>query len=89
MQTNTYVRKPFKVEGIQVTDENMHEVAEWCKGTLERDNQEKPYIAVPVLKPVSERQKTAFVGDWVLKFNNGFKVFNDKAFHGSFETEAA
>lgn len=89
MKTSTFVRKPFKVEGIQVTEENMPEVAKWCRGTLERDRSQKPYIAVNVQKAANERQKQGFVGDWILKFNNGFKVFQDKSFHNTFQPETA
>lgn len=34
LPTEKYTRKPFDVEAIQVTAENMDAVAEWCKGTV-------------------------------------------------------
>ncbi len=58
-----------------------------------RPRQERPYtdkkhISVPVKRPLNRRQTTAFVGDWVLKANKGFKVYTDKAFKENFELPA-
>ncbi len=78
-----YVRKPFEVDAVQVTAENLEELAEWCQGTLEEDN--RPYIRVRVARPLNERQTKAYAGDWVLYAGTGFKVYTSKAFHRTFE----
>lgn len=77
-----YNRKSFPVDAIQVTSENMTEVAEWCKGTI---NDEGVYISVDVKNPLTTKQTQAFVGDWVLKAPKGFKVYTDRAFSKNFE----
>jgi hypothetical protein len=46
----TYFRKPYPVEAMQVTPESMAEVAIWCGGTIESDD-DGAYIKVKVLRP--------------------------------------
>lgn len=94
MKTEKFQRKPFIVECVQVTAENMDEVAEWCKGTVtETDPQiaaqlKKPvqkWIQVETQQPMNDRQQQAFVGDWLLYANRGFKIYTPKAFERTFE----
>ena len=86
----TYSRKTFDVEGIQVTAENIDAVASWCNGKVlaHKATEEKPsqeYISVPVKRALNDRQTQAHIGDWVLKARTGFKVYTDKAMKGCFE----
>jgi hypothetical protein len=91
-----YVRKPFAVDAVCVTEENMREVAKWCGGQVKRLPRWDPrsgtkFISVNVLKALNERQTQAFVGDWVLSSGsgpNGFKVYTPRAFETSFSKEA-
>lgn len=83
MKTNKFTRKPFDVEGVQVTADNAHDVAEWCGGSIVTEG-DSDYIKVPVLRVLSERQTKAFITDWVLKAGTGFKVYTDKAFKKNF-----
>lgn len=83
IQTDKYVRKPFEVEAVEVTEENIEDVAEWCQGTLMSDN--RPFIKVRVARALNERQTKAYPGDWVLYAGTGFKVYTPKAFHKTFE----
>ena len=88
MNIQQFVRLPFYVDAVQVTQDNMAEVAEWCSGRIQQaDLRSGPvdYIKVAVPHTVSERQTMAFVGDWVLKAGKTFKVYTQKAFDGSFE----
>ena len=84
----TYSRKPFRVNAVQVTKDNLDEVAEWCKGTVE-DREVKDgkgvHVKVNVHRPMNERQTKAFVGDWVLESTLGLKVYTQRAFESSFE----
>ena len=85
LQTDKYVRKPFYINAIQVTPELMRDIAEWCSGAVETTPKGDDYIRVRVHRPLYERQTKAFVGDWVLYSNNGYKVYTDKAFNATFE----
>lgn len=87
-----HARKPFVVDAIQVTKENMAEVADWCSGVLTNDDPdagtdaEPLFIAVDVNRPLNVRQTKAYPGDWVLNLvGSGFKVYTDKAFQKSFD----
>lgn len=89
LKTEKYARTPFFVDAVKVTEENFNEVANWCGGVIrqtdERGNGLEKYIFVHAHTPMSERQKQAFVGQWVLKSDKGFKVFPDDAFKRMFE----
>jgi len=86
-----FARKPFVVDAIQVTNENIHEVAKWCLGDVRESrlngNETAQYIKVRILRPLNERQTKAFVGDWILHGGTGFKVYTTKAFESTFERE--
>lgn len=84
MKTEKFVRKPFYVEAVRVTAENIHEVAEWCKGKVVDTDLDTHFVQVNVKHPLNERQTQAFVGDWVLFANKGYKVYQDTPFRNSF-----
>lgn len=90
MDVGHYSRNSFLVDAVRVTEENMAEVAEWCKGEIHDDAPERNptqcsnYIKVHVDNPLTVRQTTAFVGDWVLYAGKGYKVYTNKAFVKSF-----
>ena len=90
VETVKYVRKPFEVDAVQVTADNMQEVAAWCKGEIivEGGSQGVPlrqYIKVDVDRVLNDRQTMAFVNDWILFANNTFKVYTNKAFGRTFD----
>lgn len=91
IQTTKFARKPFYVDAVQVTADNMEEVALWCQGDVYTkearrgsDDQER-YIKVRVHRAMNERQTEAYIGDWVLYAGTGFKVYTPRAFEKSFE----
>lgn len=88
VETTTYVRKPFEVEAVQVTEENIEAVAQWCDGKVlaEGDDENpKAFIKVRVARALNERQTKAYLGDWVLYAGTGYKVYTPKAFGKTFE----
>ena len=91
--TEKYVRKPLFVDAVQVTEDNFADIARWCFGeicnidetpTTEAQGIEpaKQYIHVRVHNPKNQRQTKAFVGDWILYTERGYKVYTTKAFQG-------
>ena len=80
-----YARKPFFVDAVQVTEENISDVAKWCNGKIVTSESEATYIKVRVFRPAHELQTRAHVGDWVLGAGQGYKVYTQKAFENSFE----
>lgn len=94
--TAKYVRKPLYVDAVQVTEENFVDIARWCFGEISniddtpRDMTEdveptKQYIYVRVHNPKNPRQTKAFVGDWILYTERGYKVYTTKAFQANFD----
>lgn len=88
METIRLARHVFYVDAIQVTEENMPAVAEWCGGRIQATDPKnglRRYIKVDVPRAHHENQTKAFVGDWVLSNGMGFKVYKDgplfKDFH--------
>lgn len=77
-----YVRKPFEVEAVEVTEDNIEEVTKWCQGTLREEG--RRHIKVRVARALNERQTKAYPGDWVLYAGTGFKVYTPKAFEKTF-----
>lgn len=94
LKVEKYTRNSFDVDAVQVTEENMALLADWCGGSIIKvqETQEdalvdlppKRYISVPVVRPLSTRQTQAYVGDWVLWADKGFKVYGQKPFSKSF-----
>jgi hypothetical protein len=88
MQTAVFARRPFFVEAVQVSAENFEDIAKWCGGQMQvregGDGKKKPYILVTVVRPMNDRQKTAFVGDWVVRAGSSFRVYTSTGFGKSF-----
>ena len=100
VETFKYVRKPLYVDAVQVSAENFDEVIKWCQGDVgvigsEPGTEVKPaegveldpskhYIRIRVHNPQSVRQTKAFVGDWILYTERGYKIYTDKAFKDNF-----
>ena len=82
--TESFAHTPLFVDAVQVTDENMAELAVWCDGTQATNELGLFYVKVNVIRPLRTRQTMAFAGDWVLRTNTGFKVYTNNAFKKSF-----
>ena len=87
LETIRYAKKPFYVNAVQVTEQNIEAVSVWCGGeilTLEGPG-DVVYIKVPVENPLNEKQTHALVGSWILEATTGFKMYGNKAFLKNFE----
>jgi hypothetical protein len=86
INTTKYVRKPLYVEAVQVTEGNFDEMVAWCNGAVEiEEGNGKKFIRIWVHNPMGPRQTKAFVGDWILRHQKGFKIYTQKAFEASFD----
>ena len=72
------------MEAVQVTKDNLYDVAKWCNGDVRRDKEGVRYIKVKVINPHDAMLKEADVGCWVLKSERGYKVYTDTAFQNGF-----
>jgi hypothetical protein len=80
-----YIRKNHEVEAVQVTYEWFKEIAEWCGGFIRTStnvDRGELYIRVPIVRRSQERGRPnrAYVGDWILKDGDGFKIYSNEAF---------
>jgi hypothetical protein len=89
-----YMHKPM--EALRITEENIEEVAAWCKGEVKiyrgiDDNNIKVEefglrcIELNVIHPTGRRRAKAFVGDWIVSARTSFKVYNNRAFTNTFK----
>jgi hypothetical protein len=85
LKIEEYERLPFTVLAVQVTPQNIYQVAKWCRGQVRTEGKRKKYIQVEVRRALNERQTKAYVGDYVLKAGTGFKIYTPKAFEESFQ----
>lgn len=90
VEPKKYIRKPLYVDAVRITAANFDEVVAWCQGEVLQDEvpgkgTTKKFIKVRVHNPKNVRQTKAFVGDWLLYTERGYKVYTNKAFHASFD----
>lgn len=101
VEATKYVRKPLYVDAVQVTTDNFQDLVRWCQGDVgvigaEPGTEIKPadgveldptkhFIKIRVHNPQSARQTKAFVGDWILYTDRGYKIYSEKAFKDNFD----
>lgn len=89
----TYTTKPSEVHAVRITEENMVEVAKWCRGKLQTDaNPADPFhtrkfIQLSTNRSMSKRHGQGFVGDWVVAKGTSFRVFTEANFEREFVDE--
>lgn len=76
-----YSRKTFDVKAVQVTTENVEELANLSGGKIGEDKQGK-YLQLGVSS--KEWQGRARIGGWLVKLQNSYKAYSDDAFHRTF-----
>lgn len=88
--TTQHIRKPLFVDAVRITGANFDDVATWCQGEIRQDEVRgketgKKFIHVRVHNPKHARQTKAFVGDWILYTDRGYKIYTNRAFKESFD----
>ena len=78
-----YISRPTRIEAMQVSLENLAEVAKWCGG---HPRGECIRFAKPkhLRKPNADNLHYAIVGDYVVKTIYGFDVLKSVAFEKRF-----
>lgn len=86
MKIESARRKTFDVEFVEITPENLDEVAEWCGGKVLGTDQKRS-ITVPDRNAKNVHQTEAYPGDRVVYHNDTrtYKKFGKKAFEKTFE----
>lgn len=81
MQTTTFVRKPFIVEAIEITKENIADLAEFI-GDLEHKDDGTPYIQVDKAKVPNMYR--VYLGFWMTKMDNNIRCYSRRVFKDQF-----
>ena len=81
MQYTTYIRKPFVVEGIEITKDNIADLARYI-GDLEYEDDGSPYILVDARKVPNV--KTVYPGFFMTRMGKQIRVFSPRLFQNEF-----
>lgn len=77
-----YVRKPFEVMAVEITEENIAALAEYIGTLRHKDQDGSPFIQVnPTLVPALER---VYPGFWLTKMNDNIRVYSGRVFRSQF-----
>jgi hypothetical protein len=82
LQYESFVRKPFMVEAVKVTEENIREISELVGNLKFDENTGAPYIVVD-RKKVPNVYRVA-PGYWVTKVNNKVRAYAEGSFRAQF-----
>lgn len=80
MEFNTFVRKPFIVEAVEVTTENIEEIAAMV-GTLKSDGG-KPYIQVD--RRLVPNVFKVHPGFWMTRMGDNIRCYSEHIFKAQF-----
>jgi hypothetical protein len=91
MKIETFVRRPFEVNVVQVTPSNAAEVAEWCGGKvgtgtykLAGFDTQLNIVLVPGNGPHKGKFVEARLGYWVVEHLGKFRVYRNHQLHDMF-----
>jgi hypothetical protein len=76
-----FIRKAFTVDAIRVDEHNVVTVAKWCGGKATFNQ----FVTLKTILPNFGGRGIANPGDWVVRTNKGFKVYNHKQFCDTFK----
>lgn len=82
IQFEKFVRKPYAVKAVMITEDNIVEIAKHIGEVRIREGDNEPYIAVDArLVPVIKR---AHLGWYVTKVGDNYRCFAPKVFRQQF-----
>jgi hypothetical protein len=87
--TSRWVRKNSNVEAVRLNRAEVHKIAFWCGGAIMatdsggREGAGTLFIQLP-FKSNYNKPNRAFMGDWILKDDDGFKIYSHEAFQNVF-----
>lgn len=87
MHTQSYRRKPFYIEAVQITTENIEEIAELIGRVMTKEEDGSPFIQIDnVIIPGISR---AYPGFWLTIMNDRYRCYSNKIFTSQFEPNPA
>ena len=82
MEFTTFVRRPFEVEAVLITDENIAEIAEMIGALKTNDKDGSLYIALD--RRLVPNMTRAYVGWWMTQLGDNYRCYSAKAFKEQF-----
>lgn len=83
MEMTKFVRKPFEVDAIQITEENINELAEFI-GTIRKKNDEDGSVYIQVDRRLIPNIDRVFPGYWFTRMGNNARCYSEKIFSTTF-----
>lgn len=81
MEFHTFVRKPFTVEAVEVTDDNIEQIAPFVGALRHKDNGQ-PYIQVD--KRLVPNIYRVYPGFWMTKMGDNIRCYSRRIFEEQF-----
>ena len=81
MEFQDFVRRPFKVEAVRITEENFDQIASMI-GEAKVDKKGDKYIVID--KRIIPNMPKAHIGWWVTRFNDNLRCYANKVFNEQF-----
>lgn len=81
MDFTKFVRKPFVVEAVEITAENIEDVAKEV-GTVRKMQDGTPYISVD--RRLSLNVEKVYIGFWLTKIGSNIRCYSKKIFNNQF-----
>lgn len=81
MEFTKFVRKPFTVEAVEVTEENITDIAEFV-GTLREKEDGTPYIQVD--RRLVPNIFRVYPGFWMTKMGDNIRCYSKRIFNEQF-----
>lgn len=85
MEFTSFVRKPFEIEAVEITPENIAEIAPLV-GDLNQKGDGTPYIQVD--KDKIPNMFRVYPGDFLTKMEGSFRCYARKAFYDQYIEKA-
>jgi hypothetical protein len=82
MQFNTYTRKPFIVEAVEITEENILEIAEFV-GTVRKKEDGTSYIQVD--RRLIPNVYRVYPGFFMTRMGDNVRCYSPKIFNDQFD----
>lgn len=81
MEFTTFVRKPFTIEAVEITEDNIEAVAEFV-GTLRKKDDGTPFIQVD--RRLVPNIYRAYPGFWMTKMGDNIRCYSKRIFEEQF-----
>lgn len=81
LEYSTFVRKPFTVEAVEVTDENIEEIAQFCGTLREKENGQK---FIQVDRRLVPNVFRIYPGFWMTKMDDNVRCYSRRIFTEQF-----